>query len=158
MGIKFLPTIILSASIFILLSFKSNVKNYETECASSEDGQVNIKIWDAKKGAKYQPEQARQDAIHAILFSGIAGGANCSTQPPMLNSSDAQEKFERIEKGFFSRKGKWSMFTRSSTTETTLPVNLGIKNWKVYQVAISKNELRKYLEEKKIIKPLNNGF
>ena len=50
------------------------------------------------------------------------------------------------------------MFTRSSTTETTLPTNLGIKNWKVYQVSISKNELRKYLEQQKIIKSLNNGF
>jgi len=39
-----------------------------------------------------------------------------------------------------------------------LPANLGIKNWKVYQVSISKNELRKYLEEQKIIKSLTNGF
>jgi len=50
------------------------------------------------------------------------------------------------------------MFTRSSASETTLPANLGIKNWKVYQVSISKNELRKYLAEKNIINSLKTGF
>ena len=50
------------------------------------------------------------------------------------------------------------MFTRSSDTETALPASLGVKNWKVYRVSVSKNELRKYLEEQKIIKSLTNGF
>jgi hypothetical protein len=122
------------------------------------DGYVTIKIWDTKKGAKYKPEQARKDAVHAILFSGISGGNGCASQPPILNKSEAQENFKTIEKSFFARKGKWSIFTRSSATETTLPVHLGVKNWKVYQVSISKNELRKYLEEQKIIKSLTNGF
>ena len=63
-----------------------------------------------------------------------------------------------IEKSFFSIKGKWTMFTKSSEIETSLPENLGIKNWKVYQVSVSKNALRKYLEEEKIIKSLNYGF
>jgi len=39
-----------------------------------------------------------------------------------------------------------------------LPAKLGVKNWKVYQVSISKKELRKFLEEQKIIKALNTGF
>ena len=111
-----------------------------------------------KKGARYRSKQARKDAIHAILYSGISGGAGCSTQPPILNKTIEQENFKPIEKSFFAKKGKWSMFTRSSATETTLPNRLGIKTWKVYQVSISKNELRKYLEEQKIIKSLNNGF
>jgi len=107
---------------------------------------------------KYKPEQARRDAIHAILYSGISGGSSCTTQPPILKKSEEQKSFKVIEKSFFSKKGKWSMFTRSSATETTLPANIAIKNWKVYQVAISKNELRKFLEDQKIIKSLTNGF
>ncbi len=122
------------------------------------DGYVTIKIWDTKKGTKYKPEQARKDAIHAILFSGISGGNGCSTQPQILNKSEDQENFKTIEKSFFAKKGNWAMFTRSSATETTLPTCKGDKQWKVYQVSISKNELRKYLEEQKIIKSLTNGF
>jgi hypothetical protein len=143
----------------MLLSFACNNRNYQTECLTIEtDGYVTIKIWDTKKGARYRSKQARKDAIHAILYSGISGGAGCSTQPPILNKTIEQENFKPIEKSFFAKKGKWSMFTRSSATETTLPNRLGIKTWKVYQVSISKNELRKYLEEQKIIKSLNNGF
>ena len=157
MKTKLLKTFIIRS--FILLSFTSNNSTYQTECVAIEtDGYLIIKIWDTKKGAKYKPEQARKDAINAILFSGISGGNGCTTQPPILNKTEEQESFKTIEKSFFAKKGKWSMFTRSSATESTLPANLGIKNWKVYQVSISNNELRKYLEEQKIIKSLTNGF
>ena len=154
-----LQALIIVMSSFMLLSFTYNNRTYQTECVTLEtDGYVTIKIWDTEKGAKYNSEQARKDAVHAILFSGISGGSGCATQPPILNKQEEQENFKTIEKSFFAKKGKWSMFTRSSATESTLPANLGIKKWKVYQVSISKNELRKYLEEQKIIKSLTNGF
>ena len=154
-----LQALIIVMSSLMLFSFTSNNRTYQTECVTIEtDGYITIKIWDTKKGAKYKPEQARKDAIHAILFSGISGGNGCTTQPPILNKTEEQENFTSIEKIFFAKKGKWSMFTRSSATESTLPANLGIKNWKVYQISITKNELRKYLEDQKIIKSLTNGF
>jgi hypothetical protein len=103
-------------------------------------------------------DEARKDAIYAILFSGVSGGSGCSTQLPILNGTESQNNFRSIEQSFFAKNGKWTMFTRSSATETTLPASLGVKNWKVYQVSISKNELRKFLEEQKIIKSLTNGF
>jgi hypothetical protein len=142
----------------LLFSFKHS-NSYQTECIRLEnDGSITLKIWDTKKGAKYKPEQARKDAIHLLLFSGIAGSQSCSTQPALLSNSEEQEKFKNYSKDFFSKNGKWTIFTRSSSTEATLPNNLGEKNWKVYQVSVSKNELRKYLEEQKIIKSLTNGF
>jgi hypothetical protein len=150
---------ILITCSFKLFSFATNNLSYQTECISMEmDGYITLKIWDTKKGVNYTSEQSRKDAIHAILYSGIAGIKGCTTQAPLLNKIEAQENFKNIEKSFFSIKGKWTMFTRNSEIETTLPENLGLKNWKVYQVSVSKNELRKYLEEQKIIKSLNNGF
>ena len=152
----------LAIILFSVLGFISFTKinySYQTECVTIEnDGYVTIKIWDTKKGDNYKPEQARKDAIHAILYSGIAQGIGCPTQKPILNKTEEQENFKKIEKSFFAKNGKWSIFTRSSTTETTLPINLGVKNWKVYQVSVSKNELRNYLEEQKIINRLNTGF
>lgn len=147
----------------VLMSSKPTV-TYQTQCVSLEtDGYISIKIWDTKKGGNYKSEQARKDAIHAILYSGIAGENGCLTQSPLLNKPEDEEKFKRIEKDFFSKTGKWSQFTRSSATETTLPESIGKKDWKVYQVNVSKNELRKFLEEKsiiekQIIKSLNDGF
>lgn len=149
--------------IFILgvvfSSFISTKRTYQTECVTIEaDGYVVLKLWDIKKGRSYKFQQARKDAVHCILFSGISSINGCSTQPPLLNNSEEQEKFKATEKTFFAKNGAWSMFTRSSAVETTLPSNIGTNNWKVYQVSISKNELRKYLEDQNIIKALNNGF
>jgi len=160
MKIKFVYTLIIVALSSILVAFAlKNNRGYQTECVSIEtDGYATFKIWDTNIGAKYSQEEARKDAVNAILFSGISGSKGCATQPPILNKTEEQENFKTIEKSFFSNKGKWTIFTRSAVTETTLPANLGTKNWKVYQVSVSKNELRKYLEEQKIIKSLNNRF
>ena len=159
MKIKVLQIIILAMSSLMLLSFAKVNRTYQTECVTIEtDGYLTIKIWDTKKGKKYKPHEARKDAVNAILYSGIAAGNGCATQPPILNKTAEQEKFKSIERSFFARKGKWILYTRSSATEATVPANLGVKNWKVYQISISKNELRKYLEEQKIINALNTGF
>jgi hypothetical protein len=150
------------ATLFLFLflsSFSEKIIDFQVSCVSTQnEGYVTLKIWDPKKGENYKPEQARIDAIYSILYSGINSGAGCSLHPPILNNTEEQRKFKSIEKIFFAKKGKWSMFTRSSSTETSLPTSLGVKNWKVYQMSISKNELRKYLEEQKIIKSLTNGF
>jgi hypothetical protein len=160
MKIKFSYGVLLMLISFQFISFTSkNNRNYQTECISIDtDGYVIIKIWDTKKGKNYNSEQARKDAVDAILFSGISGNNGCASQPPIINKTEEQENFKFIENSFFAKKGKWTIFTRSAATETTLPANIGVKNWRVYQVSVSKKELRKYLEEQKIIKSLNNGF
>lgn len=149
---------VLAVSIF-LLSFNTINSTYQTECTRIEtDGSITLKIWDTKKGAKYKPEQARKDAIHLLLFSGITGSQSCASQPALLRNLDEQEKFQNNSKDFFDKNGQWPVYARSSSTETTLPSSIGNKKWKVYEVTVSKNELRKYLEEKQIIKSLNAGF
>ena len=91
-------------SSFTLFSFASNRKSYQTECISMEmDGYITLKIWDSKKGVKYTSEQSRKDAIHAILYSGIAGSKGCTTLSPLLSKMEAQENFKNIEKSFFSK-------------------------------------------------------
>jgi hypothetical protein len=107
---------------------------------------------------KYKPERAKKDAVHAVLYSGIAAGNSCSTQPPILNTQDEQDKFSKIIKRFFSRRGAWALFTRSSISEVTSSSLVNNSNCKVYQVFISKNNLRKYLEDQNVIKSINHGF
>ena len=145
-NLSFMKLFFISISL-LLISVTTNAKNYQTECISLEtDGYVTIKIWDIKKGKSYTSQQARKDAVETILFSGISGTNGCNTQPPILNKANEQQNFKSIEKKFFSKNGKWSVFTKSSAAETTLPISLGEKKWKVYQVSVSRDELRKYLE------------
>lgn len=142
-----------------LLPFANSQSNYQYECVSvGDDGYLTIKIWNPQKGKNYKFDQARKDAVYAILFSGIPSNNGCITQKPILQKLEEQEKFINIEKEFFSSNGVWATYTRSSETGTTIPENLGKKEWKVFQVSVAKNLLRKYLEEKNIVKPLNTGF
>ncbi|MDG1057303.1 MAG: hypothetical protein P8O83_06210 [Flavobacteriaceae bacterium] len=153
---KVIPLILVFSSLFFSCSTS---KVFQTECFSlASSGYVEITIWDGKTGAKYSQEQARKDAIYAILFSGVSGSKGCSSQPPILNTEDAESKFEKISKDFFSKTGQWNRFTSSAKVSNSVPASIGENKWKVYQVSISKNELRKYLEEQKIIKSLTNGF
>ncbi len=146
-------------SYWLIVSFAPVSRNFQTECISLEtDGYVTIKIWNTKKGSKYTVEQARKDAVAALLYSGIAGVNGCITQPPILNNADCIDNFHNIEEEFWAKNGKWNVFTRNATIVTAIPQNIGDKRWKVYQVSVSKSELRKYLEEQKVIKSLNSGF
>jgi hypothetical protein len=148
-----------SLTILILQSFAQRQFAYQVECISVENsGSVSVKIWNTKKGKKYSQLQARKDAVHAILFSGVPGNNGCITQKPILSTPESIEAFKKIENDFFSKNGEWSKFTREASISTTLPQQIEDKKWKVYQVSISKDLLRKYLEEQKIIKSLTNGF
>ncbi len=151
--------LLLTMISIINLSLTFNNISYQTECASQDVmGFVTLKIWNPVDGSGYKLEQAQKDAIHAILFSGISGSSTCSAQSPILKNQEEKENFKNIEKEFFSKKGSWILFTKGSTIASTLPVSFGEKNWKIYQIGVAKKELRKYLEDQKIIKSLTNGF
>ncbi len=141
------------------VSFVTKTTNYQIECISIEnDGSIILNIWDPIKGSKYKLQQAQINAVHCILYSGISNTNNCTNQPALLRNDEERRAFQKIEKGFFSKSGAYLNFARNSTRSTIIPQKLGNKHWIVYQVTISKNELRKYLEEQKITQPLTKGF
>jgi hypothetical protein len=148
-----------SLTILMLPTFAQKQFAYQVECISVENsGSVSVNIWNTKKGKKYSQLQARKDAVHAILFLGVPGSNGCVTQKPFLSTPESIEAFKKIENDFFSKNGEWSKYTREANISTTLPQQIGDKKWKVFQVSISKDLLRKFLEEHKIIKSLNTGF
>jgi len=142
-----------------LASFGTKTTHYQIECISIEnDGSIILNIWDPIKGSKYKLQQAQINAVHCILYSGISNTNNCPNQPALLRNNEERRAFEKIKKGFFSKSGPYLSFARNSTRSNIIPQKRGDRHWKVYQVTISKNELRKYLEEQKITQPLTKGF
>ncbi len=150
--------ILLILCIGILFSFKKNSpKHFQTECVSVNlEGYTCFKIWSPKKKNKYKFEEAKKDGVYAVLFDGIAGGNGCQSLLPILNDGSEIEKFKTIEKDFFAKSGDWNRFSSNNLKEN-IKENGGQK-LKVYELSIAKENLRKYLEEKNIIKKLNNGF
>ena len=143
--------------VLLLSSFsENNRRDYRIECKSSTEGFQTITIWNLKQKHKYKIEDASKDAIHAFLFSGIEPGLGCILIKPLLSTEQEKEKFKSFEKSFF--KNKYQEFIRSSSiTFETIQKTYRI-NYKVYTITVSKDLLRKYLEDQNIISSLSKGF
>jgi len=122
------------------------------------DGYLNIEIWNVNEGTGYEPEQALKDALHNILYFGVLSNNKFTAQKPLLLTMENREKFKRIENDFYRDDGDWSKFVRMSSTQSASTLNLNQNEVKMYQVSISKDLLRKYLEEQNILSPITKGF
>jgi hypothetical protein len=147
MKIVYNYSIVLAMICFANCSTKKEL--YQINCVSIEnEGYVKLKITNLINPLEYQMESANKDAIKAILYSGYTS-TQCQTQKPLLRQTTDIENFKKIESNFFSNKGIWKTFIRNATNE---------QNTTGFEIMINKDQLRKYLEEKQIIKSLNNGF
>lgn len=145
--------------LFILSSCGTHENNIQQSCSNINiTGYISINIWNPKKGEKYRMQSAKKDAIYTFLYFGVNGSKNCITQPPLLKSKKTQDRFKKIEKTFFSKNGSWSKFVQNARVMIDKPKNLKTVTGKVYNVAVAKDELRKYLEKQAIINQLNEGF
>lgn len=148
----------LVAAIVSLGAYAKTNRNYRVECVKIETtGYLIIKVWDIKPNQKYTEQQAGKDAIHALLYSGIAGGEACVSQPAYLNNEASIKKFKKVEKQFFSKNGDWLRFVRSSETTQASTVPTAHEN-KTFMISIAKNDLRRYLESQNIINKMTHGF
>lgn len=135
--------------IFFFFSCSTKKEMYQVECNSlNNEGYVELKISNLLNPNEYQIEQASIDAIKAVLYTGYSS-VKCQSQKPMLNSIDEKENFKKIESSFFSKKGVWKNFIRNTNNSKS---EIG------FFVMVNKEELRKYLENKGVIKKLTKGF
>jgi hypothetical protein len=130
--------------------------NCQYECQVIKDGSIELVVWSTKKSKKYKLQKAQKDALMAVIKTSISS-KNCQTQPPLVKDEQAINSFKTIQKQFFSKNGDWKMFI-SNSKELTLNIYQSDNEPKKYTVLVLKSELRKYLENKNVIKPLNNGF
>jgi len=136
-------------AMFCFVNCSTKKELYRINCVSIEnEGYVKLKITNLINPLEYQIESANKDAIKAILYSGYTS-TQCQTQKALLRQPTDIENFKKIESSFFSNKGVWKTFVRNATNE---------QNTTGFEIMINKDQLRKYLEEKQIIKSLNNGF
>ncbi len=142
--------------ILLTLSCNAQKELYSIECISVEnEGYVKLKLLNYVKPTKFKIEEASKDAIKALLYSGYSS-TNCPTQKPLLKETTDIDNFKKIEKDFFSKNGKWKTFIRNSLDVDN--IKTGKITIKEFEIMVNKDQLRKYLEEQKIIKSLNTGF
>ena len=134
---------------FFFLSCSSKKEMYQFECSNlNSEGYVELKVSNLINPEKYPLQKAAKDAIKVILFTGYSS-VNCQTQKPILTTLQEKENFNKIKASFFGKKQIWKNFVRNSFVNN---------KDKGFSIMVSKDKLRKYLEENNIIEKLNKGF
>ncbi|MEG2370581.1 MAG: hypothetical protein RSB23_05395 [Alistipes sp.] len=133
---------------------------YDIEYArAAADGMCQVKVWSYSKKSRIAAEQCRKNAVHGIIFKGYAAGdgSTASQRPLVKNVSVQNEKADFFE-AFFNDGGNYRQFV-STITDGSMEVKKVGKQYKVgVVVTVSKDQLRKFLEEAGVIRSLTSGF
>ena len=131
--------------------------DYEARCLGVElDGSATVECYG--KGRNYwdAAEQAKKNAVNAILFTGIKqGNGGCSRDPIILTSS-VRELQQDYFAAFFADDGPYSEYVSLKDERIMTKVKRNRKKSKRMQqrqvvVRIDKMGLKKRLKEDKII-------
>ena len=151
-----LKTFLAIIILFLIVSCGAKKELYYIECISIENQDyVKLKIGNFVKQTEFNIESASKNAVKSVLYSGYSS-ANCQTQKPILKESSDIDNFKKIESNFFSSNGKWKTFVRNLLDSNNIKTDK-TEN-KEFTIMVNKDQLRKYLEDQKIIKSLNTGF
>jgi hypothetical protein len=134
----------------------TSVRNFQVSCVeSNKSGYYTIKVSHLQRKYFGSYNQARKDAIHAILYSGFSQTKECNTLPPLLDTEQKRNEFKLISSSFFSKEGLWSQYTAS---EPIIFDSAKSKSKKEFYVVVSYEQLKLYLMEKQVLQPYNKIF
>jgi len=130
---------------------------YEIECAGTgTPGTFLVKVWSYSKDEKVATKQAAKNAVHGVMFKGVAGATGCATQRPLINDPAIQTDKAEFFTRFFSDGGDYAKFASATGVPEVMKVG---KEYKVgVVVSVYKDNLRKNLEDAGIIRGLSSGF
>lgn len=130
---------------------------YEIECAGTgTPGTYLVKVWSYSKKQATATNQAVKNAVHGVIFKGVNGTAGCASQRPMVkDASVATDKADFFE-SFFAEGGDFQKYGSATGVPEVMKVG---KEYKVgVIVSVSKDNLRKDLEDAGIVRALGSGF
>ena len=139
-------------------------RNWQYESICTESGGTEssylIQVTSYVPDLKLALPQAKKNAIHAVLFKGIAGNnLGCTTKNPLISDSTYDDNFKYFE-DFLFKSSQFNKYATapSGTAESSETYKVkGKKNYRVtFIISVNVDELRKKLEFDKIIQKL--GF
>jgi len=162
-------TLLLAGIVLFSLSGYSQKKknpaafyNYEVECmGTGMDGTQLLKVWGYGKKPKDAVENAKKDAVQAVMFKGILAGKPGCMMRPLITDAGAEQQHQDYFVAFFKEKGKYLNFVSISSDGSIDPkdrLKVGGQFKVGVIVSVSHSALRKELEAAGIIKALGTGF
>lgn len=139
-------------------SKEEKATRYDLECAGTgSDGSYLIKVWSYVKNPKKATlNVVKRNAVHGVIFRGFSGNQGCTSQRPMVKSPAIEEEQADFFQHFFADGGAYTKFAAITGVPEVIKVG---KEYKVgYVVSVTKDALRKALEEAGIVKGLSSNF
>jgi hypothetical protein len=151
--IKFLATSIFTLTF--LFCFSQEV-DFQVRCQSNEgDGSVTLESFG--KGRNYQDasEQAKKNAVKAVIFKGIRNGSDVCGFDPLLYNSNAERIHEVYFANFFKDGGEYLKYVSTKDEQIKNKVKRNkIKNSEDQQrlviVRVEKLKLKAMLKQDNI--------
>lgn len=136
--------------------------NYEVEClGTGMDGTQLLKVWGYGKNKTEAVEQAKKDAVHAVIFKGVPTGKPGCMQRPLATKAGAEQQHNDYFQTFFKKNGPYLKFVTISNDGSIDPADR-LKAGKKYKigvtVSVAHSALRKELEAAGVIEKLDSGF
>jgi hypothetical protein len=142
---------------------EERTRNWQYESICSESGgtgssyllQVTSYVGDPRLALN----QAKKNAIHAVLFKGVAGNnLGCTAKEPLIENGIYNDNFEYFEDFFYNTR-QYNQFATSPSGSAESSEKLKRKmNRVTFIISVNVDELRKKLEYDKIIVPLGDAL
>lgn len=135
--------------------------SYEVQVVRvAQQGTKFLKVWGVAGSPDKAIDQAMQDAVAACIFTGVEGNDIAGKVPALTSGKAVYEQHKQFFDNFF-KKGEFLQYVQNvnsgyPTGENNVQTSKGRKVG-LYVVVMYDN-LRKRLEEAKIIKGLNDFF
>ena len=140
---------------------------YEVEpvAGQARQGHILVKVWSYSKDKNIAITQAGKNAVHGVLFKGVAALMDATNrlpaQKPIITEVGVEERNQDFFKTFFAEGGKYQkfiQFVNNGIPASGDILNVG-KEYKIgVRVSVAKDALRKEMEADGIIGKLGSGF
>ena len=131
----------------------------EPEGLGTQNNKI-VKVWSYSKKIDIAKFQATKNAIHGIIFKGVAGNRDKRFTPvlALVPDFETRAKFQPFFDEFFADGGDYRMYAEATDISDSI-VKIDKKMYKVGVVInVRYDALRKMLEDRGIVKKLNHGF
>lgn len=138
---------------------KDNALRYDVECAGQEGmtGTYLVMAWVYSSKANISTDIIKEAAIRGVLFRGYQG-KGCTSQKAIIEDPAIESDKADFFHTFFGSGGPYLNYA-TALEDSFEVIKLSKKEYKVGMVvSVSKDNLRKAMEDAEIKKKLSSGF
>lgn len=140
----------------------SNDRQYEVVTLGvGNDGTYLIKVTDYFRTTdeNIYIDGLKKDAVHCVIYSGIPAGNGSMKQPALMTNDTRIDGNEVALNNFFEQKLYLNYINSVINSSKTIVKIKGSKDYRIsVGISVNKDDLRKYLVDNGIIKPLDYLF